>query len=160
MRPFGFILLAALTCGAALAQNCDFSEYKTVSGLKAEMAGGVLQLNWQGERDQQLRASFTIRDGQPPPNLAEAERRLNSALSAAVGYPVKLEAVDATATLFRIDLVPGCTVGTGVGLDADGNEVTFAADWRPALALAEALAAGEEVEVLFEDWQVLAWRRP
>ena len=63
-------------------------------------------------------------------------------------------------TLSRIDLVPGCTVGTGVGLDAEGNEVTFAADWRPALALAEALAAGEEVEVLLEDWQVLAWRRP
>ena len=63
-------------------------------------------------------------------------------------------------TLTRIDLVPGSTVGTGVGLDAEGNEITFAADWRPALALAEALAAGEEVEVVLQDWQVLAWRRP
>jgi hypothetical protein len=62
-------------------------------------------------------------------------------------------------TLIRIDLVPGCTVGTGVGLDADGNEVFFATDWRPALAVADALAAGEAVEVLLEDWQVLAWRR-
>ena len=62
-------------------------------------------------------------------------------------------------TLSRIDLVPGCTVATGVGLDVDGNEVTFAADWRPALALADALAAGDAVEVLLEDWQVLAWRR-
>ena len=62
-------------------------------------------------------------------------------------------------TLSRIDLVPGCTVATGVGLDAEGNEITFAADWRPALALADALAVGEAVDVLLEDWQVLAWRR-
>jgi len=32
-------------------------------------------------------------------------------------------------------LVPGCTAGTGVGRDADGNEVTFAADWRPCLTI-------------------------
>ena len=63
-------------------------------------------------------------------------------------------------TLTRIDLVPGCTVGTGVGLDANGNEVTFAGDWRPLLQCAEALDSGEEVEVLLQDWQVLAWRRP
>jgi hypothetical protein len=62
-------------------------------------------------------------------------------------------------TLSRLDLVPGCTVATGVGLDADGNEVTFGCDWRPAVALAAALAAGEEVEVYLDDWQVLAWRR-
>ena len=66
-------------------------------------------------------------------------------------------------TLSRIDLVPGCTVGTGVGLDAEGNEVTFAADWRPCLALAEALQSGETVEVILADWQVICWdsrRRP
>ena len=62
-------------------------------------------------------------------------------------------------TLSRIDLVPGCTIATGVGLDADGNELAFAVDWRPALAIADALAAGDPVEVFLEDWQVLAWRR-
>jgi hypothetical protein len=63
-------------------------------------------------------------------------------------------------TLTRIRLVTGCTVGTGVGLDPEGNEVTFAADWRPCLVLAEALVMGEPVEVYLEDWQVIAWRRP
>jgi hypothetical protein len=60
-------------------------------------------------------------------------------------------------TLSRIDIVPGCTVATGVGLDAEGNEVTFAADWRPALMLGEALAAGRTVEVTLADWQVICW---
>jgi len=62
-------------------------------------------------------------------------------------------------TLSRIDLVPGCTVATGVGHDAEGNEITFAADRRPASALAEALAAGELVDVLLDGWQVLLYRR-
>ena len=60
-------------------------------------------------------------------------------------------------TLTSIDLVPGCTVGTGVGLDARGNEVTFAADWRPCLALAEGLASGGTVEVTLADWQLICW---
>jgi hypothetical protein len=65
-------------------------------------------------------------------------------------------------TLTRIDLVPGCTIGTGVGLDAEGNEVTFAADWRPCLALAEVLESGRTVEVTLADWQIICWdsRRP
>jgi hypothetical protein len=45
-----------------------------------------------------------VRDGQPPPDLSAAERLLNDALSAATGTQVKLEAVDPTATLYRIDL--------------------------------------------------------
>ncbi len=61
-------------------------------------------------------------------------------------------------TLTRINLVPGCTVGTGVGLDAEGNEVTFAADWRCCLALAEALAVDEPVEVTLANWQIICWR--
>lgn len=68
-------------------------------------------------------------------------------------------AVSRRVRLTRIDLVPGCTVGTCVGLDAEGTEVTFGADWRPAIALAEDLAAGEEVVVYLEDWQIIAWRR-
>jgi len=51
--------------GAAMAQNCEFKEYKAIAGLKAEMKNGALEVSWRGERDQQLRASFTIRAGQP-----------------------------------------------------------------------------------------------
>ena len=61
-------------------------------------------------------------------------------------------------TLIRIDLVPGRTAGIGVGHDAEGNEVTFAADWRPCLALAEVLQSGHEIEVTLASWQVICWK--
>jgi hypothetical protein len=59
------VCFIGLGCIAALAQTCDFKDYKAADGLKAEMQSGALQLSWQGERDQQLRAQFQIRDGQP-----------------------------------------------------------------------------------------------
>ena len=62
MRFIAFFLFSA---ALATAQNCDFKEYKPAAGLKAEMVQGVLQVNWQGDRDQQLRAYFAIRNGQP-----------------------------------------------------------------------------------------------
>src|SRR5437016_5370044 len=65
MRHINFILCAALFCTAAIAQNCDFKEYKAIDGLKAQMTAGALEIAWRGDTDQQLRASFTIRDGQP-----------------------------------------------------------------------------------------------
>jgi hypothetical protein len=62
-----FLLLATLCCGTAAGQglNCDLHEYRAAEGLTASIANGVLQINWQGERDQQLRAAFTIRNGNP-----------------------------------------------------------------------------------------------
>jgi hypothetical protein len=59
------LIFFALGCFAASAQNCDFKAYKAGDGLKAEMNAGILQLSWQGYSDQQLRAQFTIRNGQP-----------------------------------------------------------------------------------------------
>jgi hypothetical protein len=61
-------------------------------------------------------------------------------------------------TVTHVDLVPGCTAGTGVGLDARGNEATFAGDWRPLLQCAEALDSGEAVEVPLDESQVTAYR--
>ena len=60
-------------------------------------------------------------------------------------------------TLSRIDLVPGCTIGTGVGLDAEGNEVTFSAGWRPLLQITETLEAGHHVEVWLDGSQIVCW---
>ena len=65
MRQIGFILAAALCSGAAVAQNCDFKDYKAIDGLKAQMSGGALEVTWRGDGDQQLRAAFAIRNGQP-----------------------------------------------------------------------------------------------
>jgi hypothetical protein len=61
-------------------------------------------------------------------------------------------------TLIRVRLVPGCSVATGIGLDAEGREVTFAADWRTCLALAEALQSGHAVEVTLAGWQFICWQ--
>ena len=65
MKLTKVILLTALGGGVAGAQNCDFKDYKALDGLKAEMQAGVLQVDWQGESGQQLRAQFAIREGQP-----------------------------------------------------------------------------------------------
>lgn len=57
--------MAGLWCASALAQNCDFKDYKPLDGLKAAMRSDALEVAWQGDRGQQLRASFAIRGGQP-----------------------------------------------------------------------------------------------
>src|SRR5215471_8920685 len=61
------ILFATIACGAAFAQgvNCDMRQYKPAEGLSAENRDGALQLVWQGERGEQLRAALGIRSGQP-----------------------------------------------------------------------------------------------
>lgn len=50
-------------------------------------------------------------------------------------------------TLTHVDLVPGGTVGTGVGLDAQGDEVSFAGGWSPLLQCALASQSGGTIEV-------------
>jgi len=57
------ILWTAFAKGQDL--NCDLGGYKPQDGLKARMQGGALEVTWQGERRDQLRASFGIRNGQP-----------------------------------------------------------------------------------------------
>src|ERR1700687_5327436 len=61
------LFLLALACGAAQSQslNCDLREYKPLDGLSAQVGAGNLQVRWEGERGNELRAEFTIRDGQP-----------------------------------------------------------------------------------------------
>jgi hypothetical protein len=47
------------------AQRCDLQEYRPVAGVQVEAAGQGVTLIWAGEADQQLRARFGLRDGQP-----------------------------------------------------------------------------------------------
>jgi hypothetical protein len=63
------------------------------------------------------------------------------------------------ARVLRVTITPGSTVATGEAVDAIGRAILFAGDWRPMRTIAEALEAGEVVEVALEDWQVLAHRR-
>ena len=61
-------LAAAVLCNAAAlaaSLNCDLSEYRPSDGLAATVDAAGLQLVWQGDQGRQLRALFTIRDGQP-----------------------------------------------------------------------------------------------
>ncbi len=57
----------ALFGGMAIGQtlNCNVQGYKPMDGLKAEVRGEALTVAWRGENAQQLRAEFTIRNGQP-----------------------------------------------------------------------------------------------
>jgi hypothetical protein len=57
------ILFPGLAAGQTL--KCNLQGYKPLDGLEAEVRGGALDVTWQGERGQQLRAEFTIRAGQP-----------------------------------------------------------------------------------------------
>ena len=56
-----------LCVGAASGEGirCELSGYKAMDGLRAQQRGDVLEVNWQGERKESLRASFAVVDGQP-----------------------------------------------------------------------------------------------
>ena len=60
---FSGLLLSALAGAQTL--NCDFQGYKPFDGLKAAMRAGSLELTWQGERGQTLRAILGVDSGQP-----------------------------------------------------------------------------------------------
>src|ERR1017187_1025529 len=72
MRPFDMtwhriafsgLLLSAIAGAQTL--NCDFQGYQALDGLKAAMRSGSLELTWQGERGQTLRATLGVDGGQP-----------------------------------------------------------------------------------------------
>ncbi|HEV2245368.1 MAG TPA: hypothetical protein VGW37_01830, partial [Terriglobia bacterium] len=67
MRVCGLILSIAMLPGIAAAQTlrCNLQNYKPLDGLKAEVHGNALQVDWQGERSETLRAQFTLRAGVP-----------------------------------------------------------------------------------------------
>ena len=65
MKRLLIALLASISMRAAAPGDCDLSAYKPQEGLKAESRAGLLEVTWQGERREQLRAVFTIRNRQP-----------------------------------------------------------------------------------------------
>jgi hypothetical protein len=58
-----FILFAGIAGAQVL--HCDLHGYKVADGIKADVVGDAVSLVWRGESDQQLRAQFTLRAGQP-----------------------------------------------------------------------------------------------
>lgn len=65
MRALVWITWSVAIGGIAAAQNCDLRAYKQVDGVRAAMRAGSLEVEWQGEPGQLLRATFAIQDGQP-----------------------------------------------------------------------------------------------
>jgi hypothetical protein len=67
MRLFAVTLGFAMLSLAGTAQGvkCNMQDYKAVEGIRAESARSGVTLTWQGERQQELRAQFALRDGQP-----------------------------------------------------------------------------------------------
>jgi len=61
-------------------------------------------------------------------------------------------------TLTQVQIMPGSTVALGEGFDECSRAVSFAGDWRPMRACAEALAAGEPAEVSLHGWQIISVR--
>src|SRR5271157_184514 len=58
-------LFAICAAAAAQALPCDLAGYQPLEGLHAAVNQGFLELTWTGERQEQLRASLGLRDGQP-----------------------------------------------------------------------------------------------
>src|ERR1019366_6845795 len=60
-----FALLAFTGFGAAQSLNCNLQDYKSIDGIKVVASADSVELPWEGEAGAQLRAAFTLRDGQP-----------------------------------------------------------------------------------------------
>lgn len=60
---FGAVLWTITACSQD--PDCDLSAYKPQSGFQAQLRGGVLEVTWQGERQEQLRVGFDVQGGQP-----------------------------------------------------------------------------------------------
>jgi hypothetical protein len=85
--PWCLVALCGMAAGQTL--NCDLQAYKPMDGLKAEVRGGALEFAWRGEGDQQLRADFTVRDGQP--QIQELAARKNGGQWAVLGNALQPE---------------------------------------------------------------------
>jgi hypothetical protein len=59
----GLVVYSSAAFGQAL--HCDLQQYKPVAGITATAGANSVTLTWQGEAGQELRAQFTIRNGQP-----------------------------------------------------------------------------------------------
>jgi hypothetical protein len=56
-------LFPVVVAGQAL--HCNLKNYKPLDGLKAEVRGNVLEVAWQGERGETLRAELALHSGVP-----------------------------------------------------------------------------------------------
>ncbi len=67
MKVRTLVMFLSLCSSIAVGQafKCDLQGYHPVSGASAEQTGDTVVLHWTGEGNQELRAGFTLRNGQP-----------------------------------------------------------------------------------------------
>jgi hypothetical protein len=76
MHLRGLVLTLALSSCLAEAQalRCNLDNYKPMVGIDVQQVGNSVSLTWQGESGQQLRAQFSIHQGQPVVQKIEARK--------------------------------------------------------------------------------------
>jgi hypothetical protein len=67
MKMLAAVLGLGMISGVGAAQGviCNMQGFKAVDGIRVELDPGGVALTWQGEGQQELRAKFALRDGQP-----------------------------------------------------------------------------------------------
>ena len=67
MKSLAVVLSLGMLSVAGTAQgvSCNMQGYRAGDGVRAEAAHSGVTLTWQGEGQQELRAEFALRDGQP-----------------------------------------------------------------------------------------------
>jgi hypothetical protein len=67
MKVCNVAVCLCVCLGSAVAQplKCDFGGYKPANGVSAVQNKDVVVVTWTGEANQELRAGFTLRNGQP-----------------------------------------------------------------------------------------------
>ena len=86
---FSGLLLPALAGAQTL--NCDFQGYKALDGLRAGMRSGSLELTWQGERGQTLRATLGVDGGQPVVRELAVEKNASNGKWSVLGHDLTPE---------------------------------------------------------------------
>ncbi|MBI3684480.1 MAG: hypothetical protein HY235_29240 [Acidobacteria bacterium] len=90
MRPFAaFLSLALLPALVEGAFDCTLTDYREQPGLRAQTAGDALRIEWQGEREHQLRAVFAIDNRAPL--IRELAARKGSGAWVVLGLNLKPE---------------------------------------------------------------------
>jgi hypothetical protein len=120
MRLWGVMLSVAVFAGVGSAQtlSCSMQDYKSTEGVKAVATNGGVELSWQGERGQELRARFTLRDGQP--SIEELAARKAAGAWIVLGKNLKPE-FDVTTGRRRISITE-LSILKKLGMDTPENE--------------------------------------
>src|ERR1039458_4354981 len=171
-------LCAALAAGQSL--NCDLSAYKAQEGLQAQVRGAALEISWDGERREQMRAAFTIVNGQPVVQSLAARKNGGAWITLGTNLTPEFEVTSGVRRLsqqqmsplqdMKVELtpevverekwnafwdaplvVPGRT-GTNMGLPRKPEEIrkVWAKYQAPGCAVK---TDGARIEVVFPGWE-------